>query len=171
MEVVHPIKEIHQIDEIKTLLKKQSKRDFLLFVLGINTGIRSSDLLQIKVRDVITPSGDIKEFYELPIHSKSKMKKIYLNEKVKNAIRLYLNETPLQLNDFLFKSKKDPHNPITRQQAYRVINQAAKEVGISHNVGTHTLRKTYGYHAFRKGIAISFLQSLFNHATPSETLR
>ena len=76
----------------------------------------------------------------------------------------------LEESDYLFKSRKN-NNPITRQQAYRIINQAAREVGIEGNIGTHTLRKTFGYHAYRKGIAISILTKLFHHQSSAETLR
>ena len=82
----------------------------------------------------------------------------------------YLETVDLKETDYLFKSKKDSQ-PITRQQAYRIINSAAKEVGVPGKIGTHTLRKTFGYHAYRKGIAISILMGIYRHNTPSETLR
>jgi len=86
------------------------------------------------------------------------------------ALNNYLANVNLKDDDYLFKSKKN-NLPITRQQAYRIINHAAKEVGISGKIGTHTLRKTFGYHAYRKGIAISILMAIYNHQSPAETLR
>lgn len=74
------------------------------------------------------------------------------------------------MNDYLFKSRKYD-KPITRQQAYRIINSAAKEVGIQERIGTHTIRKTFGYHAYQKGIAISLIQSVYGHSSTTETLR
>ena len=71
---------------------------------------------------------------------------------------------------YLFKSKKNDL-PITRQQAYRIINNAAKEVGIIENVGMHTLRKTFGYHAYQKGVAISIIKRIFNQHSTAETLK
>ncbi|WP_096202937.1 tyrosine-type recombinase/integrase [Bacillus sp. FJAT-45350] len=169
MEYVDPIKDIKKINEIKKVLNKQSKRDFLFFVLGINSGIRISDLLKIKVDD-ICDCGRVKEFLYIQDPSNGKVKAYYLNNKVKQALENYLSNTNIIKVDYLFKSKKS-EKPITRQQAYRVINKAAKEVGITGNIGTHTLRKTFGYHAYKKGIAISILQSIFNHSSPAETLR
>lgn len=169
MEYVNPIKKVEQINKIKNILKKQSYRDFLLFVFGINTGIRISDLLQIKIND-IWDGENVKEFIYITEDTSDEKKAYYLNNKIKNAVNNYLADNKLNENDFLFKSKLYD-KPITRQQAYRIINKAAKESGIEEKIGTHTLRKTFGYHAYKKGIAISILKSRFNHSTPAETLR
>ncbi|WP_312094072.1 tyrosine-type recombinase/integrase [Niallia sp.] len=167
MEYVDPIKEIESINAIKEILRKQSQRDLLLFVLGINTGIRVSDLLALKVRDVRDESG-MKEF--LYLHDSDEVKAYYLNSKVHTELEKYMEEHEFEEDEFLFKSQKN-NQPITRQQAYRIINKAAKLVGISGKIGTHTLRKTFGYHAYRKGIAISLLMKVYNHTSRSETLK
>ncbi|WP_066159224.1 tyrosine-type recombinase/integrase [Halalkalibacter krulwichiae] len=169
MEFVEPIKDIKKINEIKKKLEGKSDRDLLLFVLGINTGIRVSDLLKLKVEDV-WDEGNPREFLFVFDEKSSERKAHFLNTKVKSALSNYLQNQEIELDDYLFRSKK-LNQPITRQQAYRIINNAAKEVGVSGNIGTHTLRKTFGYHAYRKGIAISILKSIYNHTTPTETLR
>lgn len=169
MEYVDPIRDINKILAIKRNLRNQSPRDLLLFVLGINTGIRVHDLLSLKVCDVWDGTC-VKEFLYLSDEKSEEKKGFYINNQVKIALENYLENSKLQDADYLFKSKKN-NLPITRQQAYRIINQAAKEVGISGKIGTHTLRKTFGYHAYRKGIAISILMSIYNHHTPAETLR
>ncbi len=170
MEYVEAIKDIKTIEDIKKILKAKSHRDYLLFVFGINTGLLVSHLLKIKVSDVID-GQQIKEYYVL-IESKSPLsnKKFYINNKVKTALLDYLKAANLHEEDYLFKSKKN-NQPITRQQAYRIIHNVARDVGMSEKIGTHTLRKTFGYHAYRKGIAVSLLQDIFNHSTRAETLR
>ncbi|PAE23034.1 tyrosine-type recombinase/integrase [Bacillus sp. 7894-2] len=176
MEYVDPIKDIKSINKIKEILKRQSQRDLLLFVLGINTGIRVSDLLSLKISDV-SDGKEIKEFIyidDLTIDAESKknneQKAYFLNNSVKKELRKYFSQHDFAECDFLFKSKKN-NQPITRQQAYRIINSAAKEAGIEGKIGTHTLRKTFGYHAYRKGIAISIIMSIYNHHSSAETLR
>lgn len=177
MEYVDPIKDIKSINKIKEILKRQSQRDLLLFVLGINTGIRVSDLLSLRISDV-WDGKEIKEFIyvnELNYQNDEKKnnnehKAYYLNSSVKKEIRKYLSQHDFTECDFLFKSKKN-NQPITRQQAYRIINHAAKEAGIQGKIGTHTIRKTFGYHAYRKGIAISIIMSIYNHHSSAETLR
>lgn len=169
MEYVDPIKDVDKINEMKQVLRNHSQRDLILFVLGINTGIRVSDLLSLKVGDL----WDGREFTEfLYIHDEKTgaQRAFYINDSVKKELTIYLEKGHFRVNEYLFKSKKNDQ-PITRQQAYRIINQAAKEVGIPGKIGTHTLRKTFGYHAYRKGIAISILKSIYNHQTPTETLR
>lgn len=169
MEYVNPIKDIDKINAIKHNLRKQSLRDLLFFVLGINTGIRVHDLLSLKVKD-IWDGDNIKEFLYICDAKNEEQKAHYINNQVKTVLNSFLNSREFKANEYLFKSKKN-ELPITRQQAYRIINQAAKDVGITGKIGTHTLRKTFGYHAFRKGIAISIIMSIYNHQTHAETLR
>lgn len=169
MEYVEPIKDIRSINEIKKELKEQSQRDLLLFVFGINTGIRVSDLLSLKVCDV-WDGGEAKEFLVLAPSKNHEEQTIYLNNSVREELKIYLAEFPPQCHDYLFKSKKNDL-PITRQQAYRIINTAAKKVGIPGKIGTHTPRKTFGYHAYRKGIAISIIKGIYQHHSSAETLK
>jgi integrase len=169
MECVDPIKDIGKINEMKKLLRKQSQRDLLFFILGINTGMRVSDLLSLKVSDVWNGTA-CKDFLYIPDPKTDGEKSFYLNNSVRRELKQYLDNQNLQPEDYLFKSKKN-NQPITRQQAYRIINHAAKEVGVPGKIGTHTLRKTFGYHAYRKGIAISIIKAIYNHSTPTETLR
>lgn len=170
MEYVEAFKDSKQINSIKKYLKKHSERDYVLFVFGINTGLKISEMLTIKVKDVIDINGRIKDF--LIIHSDElhTKKEIFLNNKVKKALVDYITSKKLNSEDFLFQSSKTKR-PISRQQAYRVLNKAAEAIGIKSKVGTNSLRKTFGYHAYKKGVAISLIQKHFNHATPSETLR
>lgn len=169
MEYVDPIRNIEKINEIKRKLKEHSNRDYLLFVFGINTGIRVSDLLSLKVDD-IWDGTKVREFLFIEDAKSGIQQAYYLNSVVQDALNDYLDSINFTAIDYLFKSKKNTQ-PITRQQAYRIINHAAKEAGIPGKIGTHTLRKTFGYHAYRKGIAISILKSIYHHTTSAETLR
>ncbi|MFD2444619.1 tyrosine-type recombinase/integrase [Bacillus sp. CGMCC 1.16607] len=168
MEYVEALRDIMQINSIKKYLKKHSERDYVLFVFGINTGLKITEMLDIKVGDLLESTDCVKNFYLYP-HNEI-MKEIYLNTKVKQAILHYVQHQHLSNEDFLFKSTKTD-KPITRQQAYRIIHQAAESIGIEGKIGTNSMRKTFGYHAYKRGIAISLLQKHFNHSTPSETLK
>lgn len=169
MEYVEAIRDIKQIQAMKKVLKKHSERDYLLFVFGINTGLKISELLQLKVSDVIDSKGKIVD-YLIFQDDEENCRNIFLNNKVKKALKEYLFFSKYDANTFLFNSPKT-NQPISRQQAYRVINDAAKEVGIMTKIGTHSLRKTFGFHAYKQGVAISLLQKYFHHSTPSETLK
>jgi integrase len=169
LEFVDSIKNVDEINAIKEVLRQHSQRDLLFFVLGINTGLRISNLLSLRVGDVRDNDG-IKEFIYITDSHSSEMKAFYLNSSVVQELEAYFLMYDFAQKDYLFKSKKN-QNPITRQQAYRIINQAAKDAGVQGKIGTHTLRKTFGYHAYRKGIAISIIGKIFNHHSSSETLR
>jgi integrase len=169
LEYVNPIREIETIDAMKIKLRKQSQRDLLLFVFGINTGIRVSDLLSLKIEDV-RDGNQIKEFLFLTDEKTGQTRAHYINNAIKQELETFLCYQKLADHDYLFKSKKNDL-PITRQQAYRIIHRAAEAVGIQEKIGMHTLRKTFGYHAYRKGIAISIIMDIFHHQSASETLR
>ncbi|WP_075982948.1 site-specific integrase [Bacillus massilinigeriensis] len=174
MELVQPIRDRRKIEAIKKVLS-QNKRDVLLFNMGINSGLRISDLLKMKVSDAIDEKGRVKEGYELREQKTGKVKRFPFSKNVQKAISDYLGTYEEDMDRPLFVSRKSAADgspkPITRQQAYQIINDAARAVGISDNIGTHTLRKTFGYHAYKAGVDIALLQQIFNHSAPSVTLR
>ena len=169
MEFVQPIRDLKKIETMKKLLKQQNLRDYCLFVVGINSGLRISDLLQLTISDVIN-QGKIKERIRLREKKTNKFKDFPLSDKANNAIKDYLNTRNYTENEPLFMSRKNK-GFLLRQQAYKIINGVAKAVGIKENIGTHTLRKTFGYHAYNNGYDITLIQKLFNHSSPSVTLR
>ena len=163
MELVEPIRDKKQIQGMKKYLKGQKCRDWLLFTLGINSGLRISDLLELNIEDV---NG--KERISLREKKTGKAKDFPLSEVCKKAIAEYLKETALIAGP-LFQSRKGV-KAISRVQAYRILSDAAAHVGITDAVGTHTLRKTFGYHAYQSGVDITRIQKLLNHSAPSITL-
>jgi integrase len=166
MNTVEAIKDINQINMIKNYLKTRSSRDYCLFLFGINTGIRINELIHLHVKDVMDETGNIRPFLLSSIYESPS---VYLNNPVRKAIQNCITAEGLQYDDFLFRSRKTA-NSISRQQAYRIINEAAKHAAIEGSIGTHTLRKTFGYHAYLKGIAISLIQKRLQQSTPSETI-
>lgn len=169
MEFVQPIRNLKQIETIKKLLKQQNLRDYCLFTVGINSGLRISDLLNLTVNDVIE-KGKIKDRIRLREKKTNKFKDFPLSDNAKSAIREYLKARNYKPNEPLFLSRKNK-GFLLRQQAYKIINDVAKSIGIKDKIGTHTLRKTFGYHAYNNGYDITLIQKLFNHSTPAITLR
>ena len=161
MKEVQPIRSREDIANMRAKLAKGGSRNKLLFDMGINTGLRVSDLLKLKVGDV---RG--KDFYQLQEQKTGKSKRINLHA-VKEQITEYTNG--MQDSESLFPSRKGG-SPLTRVQAYRILNDAAEACGLE-EIGTHTLRKTYGYHFYQKYHDVAALQKLFNHSAPSITLR
>lgn len=169
MEFVQPIRDLKQIETIKKLLKQQNLRDYCLFVLGINSGLRISDLLKLRISDVIE-NNKIKDRISLREKKTNKFKDFPLSDKTKQAIKEYLKTRNYTDNEPLFISRKNK-GFLLRGQAYKIINNVAQSVGIKEKIGTHTLRKTFGYHAYNNGYDTTLIQKLFNHSSPSVTLR
>jgi integrase len=169
MEFVEPIRDKKQLENMKRYLKEHSLRDWVLFVLGINSGLRIGDLLKLTVEDV---KG--KDRIILREEKTGKAKDFPLSENCKRAVCEYLKVSGIT-GGVLFPSRKKSGSKetgaISRQQAYDSINSAARAVGIKDAIGTHTLRKTFGYHAYKAGHDITHIQKLLNHSAPSVTLR
>lgn len=170
MQTVQPIKDREKMEAIKKILRASSLRNELLFALGINTGLRISDILSLKVADVVTDKG-IANRIELQEKKTRKKRAIALNKKTCRLIERYLEkERPKAgLTEPLFRSQKG--GAISRQHAYDILNRAAKSVGITDRIGTHSLRKTFGYFAYQQGIDLAMIQKLLNHSSQAETLR
>ncbi|KQX51995.1 MULTISPECIES: tyrosine-type recombinase/integrase [unclassified Paenibacillus] len=162
MQVVQPIREQEKIEQIQAVLKEQSIRDWLLFTIGINSGLHLSDLLSLKVSDVKDRSVvSIKE------EKTGKAKTFQLSPQLKAYIEEYIQY--MDIDAYLFPSQRTG-NPIKRIRVYRILNEAAKQVGLN-DIGTHTLRKTYGYHYYLRTKNVSVLRDLFNQSAPSVTLK
>ncbi|MBA7564861.1 site-specific integrase [Candidatus Atribacteria bacterium 1244-E10-H5-B2] len=174
MRIVEPIRLESQIKMIKgNLFRQKNKRDYLLFVFGINSGLRIGDLLSLKLGDVKDSRGDLKDDLDIKEQKTGKTRKVFFNKQIKEALKYYLEKTDIfDLDRYLFTNEKSKKNkPITRVRAYQLINEWCREVGIKHKVGGHTLRKTFGYHLRKQGISIEQISSLLNHQNIKVTFR
>lgn len=163
MNKVQPIRSISQIDDMKRILRCQSERNYMLFALGINYGRRISDLLKLT-------AGDMRKDTHVTAKEQKTSKRISLalNDGIKAEVMEYIKDMPD--SEYLFKSREGENTPITRKQAYNIINGAAVRAGVE-EVGTHTLRETFGYHFYMKTHDIATLQLIFGHSSPAITLR
>ncbi|MGL5381194.1 site-specific integrase [Clostridium sp.] len=163
MKYVQPIRDREIILKMKNELLKTGLRNYMLFNIGINTGLRVSDILNLKVKDVRFKS------HILIVEQKTgKSKRILINSNLKEDIDNYIYT--MTDNEYLFKSQKGNNTPISRVQAYRILNTAATNLGIV-EIGTHTMRKTFGYWHYKIYKDIAILQDIFNHSSPSVTLK
>ena len=173
MNFVEPIKDLGKIEALKAILRATPEyglRDEALFVTGINTALRVSDLLQLTVGDVLDNTGAFQEFITLKEKKTGKNKTFPLNDSIKKSLKAYLDS----------RGKADPDEPLfmgktggslTRVRAWQILNAAAQKIGLKH-IGTHTLRKTFGYHAFQRSKGnIALVQKLLNHSSSGDTLR
>jgi integrase len=174
---VEPIKNLKDIQKIKQyLLGKENKRDYMLFIVGINVGLRASDLLQLRIKDVLD-SGKIMDSVKIKEKKTDKNREFTLNKSAKEAIKLYLDSLEeYSPDDYLFKSAKGDNCPLTVESAHKIIKTLLRELNIKGNFGTHTLRKTFAYHTYTNNIKdnpaiLDTLQKMLNHSSTSVTLR
>ncbi|WP_456265331.1 MULTISPECIES: site-specific integrase [unclassified Bacillus (in: firmicutes)] len=148
--------------DIERMKKALHGRDLVMFVLGVSLGLRISDLLTIRV-------GDLRGQSHLAIKEgkTGKTRDIKLSTTVvKLAQKLDGDD-----DSYVFQSRKGINKPISRVQAYRVLNAAAVRAGINIDIGTHTLRKTFGYQLYSKGINITRIMKVFGHSSEAQTLK
>lgn len=164
MNEVQAIKDKRHITLIKNALHG---RDLLLFTVGINVGLRISDLLALKVGDL---RG--KDAVTISEGKTRKSRTFTLNDSVKDAVNT-LVPADASDDDYVFPSRKGA-KPIGRVQAYRILNAAVERAGLSDvytSFGSHSLRKTFGFFAYESGVDITLLMRVLNHSSARETLR
>lgn len=173
MSTTQPIKSQEEITKLKTFFYERNElRNFTMIVMGINTALRISDLLTLKWKAVYNPQKRKYNKHIQIIEQKTgKTNIIALNNAVTSALdELRLVCHPSQ-GDYIFQSRTGTNRPITRSQAYRIIHDAAKDIGIEGNISCHSLRKTFGYQAWKKGIPPAVIMEIYNHTSLEITKR
>lgn len=172
MNAVQPIRDKEKIQEILRFLREWNYKYYLMFLIGIRSGLRISDILKIKVKDVREADGKIRTHLVTKEKKTSKRKRIKLHSEIKKALIDYIENKDDEA--YLIKSnKKDKfrdYKPLSRQRAWEVMKVASEFAGLS-EIGCHTLRKTFGYHYYQKTKDIALLMHLFNHSKAEITLR
>lgn len=181
-----PIKDIDTIYAISDwFLTRKRYRDNMLFIVGINFGLRVSDLLTLRFSHLIDDQFRFKTTF--PILEKKtkntrkvqKNRYITINDAVCDAITLYLENTPgVKLSDYMFRGESNrcgnANKPMHRNSVERILKEVGEALGIEAHMATHTLRKSFAYHQMlisnndpRK---LLLLQKMFGHSTAAQTL-
>ncbi len=172
MNFVEPIRDRRDVLKIKKFLREYGEQNlksypdkyYIMFITGIYLGLRINEILKMTV-------GDVKGRKTCTFRQSKTGKEIMVeyNAELLRAYKEYCeHRTP---DEALIPSPYNEYKPITRDMAYKVMNKAKKAAGIQYSIGTHTLRKTCGYHYYRQTKDIATLQIWFNHTSPEETLR
>lgn len=162
---VQPIRDKQQLEDMKWALKRHcGDRDYILFLIGINTGLRVSDILSLKTRTILKlKNKKRKEFF---IYEGKTDKKRMINlTSIYNEVYEYAKGLD---SEWLFPSRQGD-KAISKIQVYRQLQKAGDMAGID-SIGTHTMRKTFGYWLYRQSHDVAMLQKIFNHSTPEITL-
>ena len=170
---VEPIRTKKAIENIKAILaQKYEPRDLCLFTLGINTGYRANELLSIKVVQVRNiQAGDC---LELKQSKNKKHRMVTINKTSADAIKRYMSQD-WRLRQgyngeeqYLFYSQRG--DVLTVPSLTRLVKGWCSAVGLQGNYGSHTMRKTWGYWQYKRGVSIPLLMEAYGHATQKQTL-
>lgn len=162
MNTVQPIRDMDTVLDIARYLKNKNKRDYVMFMTGIYSGLRVSDFRCFRVKTV---RG--KDHISIREKKTGKEKRFLINRNLQKIFEEYTKgKDDLQ---YLFENPRT-HKPITRQQAWNIIKDAGRQFGIE-DLGTHTMRKTFGYHMYQATKDAAMLMKLFNHSDVHITLR
>ena len=181
---VYPFKDINDISTIKEYLNNKINnekrvdrrisygRDLMMFCCGINIGLRVSDLLKLRWKDIFMT--DMKTFRD---YSRKKEKKtgkgrtMYFNNAFKNAIMDYVNKfnPDMQPEGYLFTGRNDRTKPISSSMVDRIIKTIVNDCNIKGSYSTHSLRKTFAYHVYKQTNNLALVQELLNHSSIATT--
>jgi integrase len=163
MNTVEPIRDLDLLNDIIDFLYAKNRRDHALFTTGIYSGLRVSDILTMRVRDVKD-----KDYIYLHEKKTNKEKRFPIHDELKEILKNYIDDK--KDYEYLFISRQGLNRPITRTRAYEILNEAAAHFGLD-NIGTHTMRKTFGYWLYQQSKDIAAIKEILNHSDITTTLR
>ena len=167
MNFMQPIRDPELLEQIELYFKNKNQRDYILFLIGIYTGLRISDILSLKVKDL--KGRDYLNISEKKTKKKkNNRRRIELNPNLKRELKKFLEDKPE--HEYVIKSRVGGNKAITRERAYMILNEAAKEFNID-SLGCHSMRKTLGYHLYKQTKDVVLVQMALNHEDPEYTLR
>lgn len=168
MNSVEPIRDVIVIESILKELKNTNPKYHALFLVGIHTGLRISDMLRLKVRDIRAAEIRIRQ------QKNKKWVTLPILPDLRRGIAEYISDK--EDHDWLFESrqrklKSKVKRELDRSTVYKMLNKTCKKYGLC-SVGCHTTRKTFGYHLYMTSEKnIGLLMEIFGHSDPSITLR
>lgn len=171
MATTQPIRSKHQVRQIAGYyLQKGQLRNYALVILGLYTALRISDLLRLRWEDVYDfDSGCVLKSISLIEKKTRKSKIIKLNKAIVDALSLYATKSAAR-GGFIIENHRT-RSAISRVQAYRLIRAASEALKFKYRVSCHSLRKTFGYHAWKSGASPVVIMDIFNHSSFAVTQR
>ena len=174
MGKTQPIKKADDVQRFKEYyLEKKQIRNYTMVTLALNTSLRISDLLHLKWIDVYNfKANKYREHIDLVEQKTGKKNSIALNSEATKALELLRRTLDTFYQEaYIFKSRIGDTQPIGRICAIRIIKKAVNDLNLEGVISCHSLRKTFGYHAWKKGVPPALIMSIYNHSSIEITKR
>ena len=174
MSVTQPIREPELLQKFKDYYCSSypNIRNYTLCVMGLNTALRITDILNLKWENIYNFRTGKFLIHLTVIEKKTqKTNMIALNEALRETLSLYFEAAAPSAEQYLFVSRNGINQPLSRSQAFRIIKKAAVSAGMLQNISCHSLRKTFGYHAWQQGVPPVLLMEIYNHSSYQITKR
>lgn len=174
MGKTQPIKKFKDIQRFKQyFLDKHQLRNYAMVTVAMNTSLRIGDLLNLKWKDVYNfQKNEYKEHISVVEQKTGKHNLIALNKEAKKALELFrCSLTNVSKDHFIYQSRTGCNQPIGRTHAFRIIKEAVEDLNMEGIISCHSLRKTFGYHAWKKGVPPALIMSIYNHSSIEITKR
>lgn len=154
MSTTQPIRNTEQLKIFKSyyLSEKPNSRNYALIIIGLNSALRISDILRLTYGDVYDFERSLWKTHIVIAEQKTgKTNRIYMNREIQKTLKEFMNPDSKDSASWLFASQIQKTHPLSRFQAYRIVREAAAFAGLDANISCHSLRKTFGYYAWKQG--------------------
>ena len=170
MSTTQPIRDLEHVRALANYYENLGQsRNHRLILMGLHTALRISDMLCLRWQDVYDYEGKrVRETITVTEQKTGKKKIIALNSRISDVLNKYASS--VAPHDFLF-ANPTTSKAITRSQAYRIIQSAGESLGLPERVSCHSLRKTFGYHAWKSGVSPAVIMDIYNHNSLAVTQR
>lgn len=158
-----PIRDKNKLREIEHYLKNDNTRNYIMFEIGLYTGLRISDILRLRVFDVKS-----KDHIYIRSQKTGKEVRLAINAELSKLLDEYVRD--MYYDDYLIQSRQSFNRPITTTRAYQIIREAGEKCK-TYGLSTHTMRKTFGYHYYQNTKDAKTLQLILGHSSEHVTLR
>ena len=163
MNWVSPIKDDETLERFKKELRKVDDKYYILFEIGVGTGLQLQEILKFKNEDIRDKTS-----IEAHIGTKNIKRTFNIPKNLQKIIRSYTQDKEAEA--FLITGHASSAAALSREQAYRVFKAVGKGLGLN-SIGAQTMRKTFAWRYYKATDDIYYLQNLLNHASPSITYR
>lgn len=176
MGTTQPIRDYQTLQKFKSYYQSGSPnpRNYALCIMGLNTALRITDILNLQWKHVWDFEHHCFERHLYITEKKNgKPTQIALNQAAQDALLCLYHQARQQSvkENYIFQSAKGMNQPLSRYQAFRIIKAAANDCGLYEHISCHSLRKTFGYHAWKQGIPPAMLMNIYNHSSYQITKR